>query len=57
MESRASPIFTMRRIASAFGTGNDPGWPMQIGHVFVLGSAPKTLRHPQNILVRVLSST
>ena len=57
MESRASPIFTMRRIASAFGTGNDPGWPMQMGHVFVLGSAPKTLRHPQNILVWVLSST
>jgi hypothetical protein len=30
---------------------------MQTGQVFVLGSAPKTLRHPQNILVRVSSST
>ena len=47
----------IRRIASAFGTGSDPGCPMQIGHVFVLGSSPKTLRHPQNIFVAVLSST
>src|SRR5438034_11393218 len=47
----------IRRIASAFGTGSDPGCPMQTGHVSVFGSSPKVLRQPQNIFVAVLSST
>lgn len=47
----------IRRIASRLGTGSDPGWPRHTGHVWVLGSSPNVLRQPQNILVRVLSST
>ena len=54
---RATPTFTIRAIASRLGTGSDPGCPRQTGHVRVLGSAPNSLRQPQNILVRVLSST
>ena len=47
----------IRRIASRFGTGRDPGWPRQTGQTFVLGSAPNASRHPQNIFVSVSSST
>ena len=47
----------MRRIASRLGTGNEPGWPRQTGHTFVLGGAPNSARQPQNIFVWVSSST
>ena len=53
----AIPTFTIRAIASRLGTGSDPGCPRQTGQVRVFGSAPNSLRQPQNILVRVLSST
>ena len=44
-------------IASRFGTGSVPGWPRHTGQTFVLGSSPNPLRQPQNIFVRVESST
>ena len=47
----------IRPIASRLGTGSVPGWPRHTGHVFVLGSAPNTFAHEQNIFVAVLSST
>ena len=47
----------MYSIAFSFGTGRVPGWPRHTGHTLVLGSAPNSFRHPQNILVRVESST
>ena len=44
-------------MASRLGTGSVPGWPRQTGQTLVLGSSPNPLRQPQNILVRVESST
>ena len=43
--------------AVRFGTGSDPGWPRQIGHVVVFGAAPNPLGQRQNIFVRVFSWT
>ncbi len=43
--------------ALAFATGKLPGKPKQIGHTFVFGGAPNALRHAQNILLAVSSST
>ena len=47
----------MDAMAARLGTGSEPGCPRHTGHTFVFGSAPNSTRHPQNILVRVLSST
>jgi hypothetical protein len=44
-------------IAASFGTGSEPGWPRHTGQTLVFGSAPNSLRQPQNILVLVESST
>ena len=44
-------------IAAAFATGSAPGSPRHTGQVCVLGSAPKVVEHPQNILDAVPSST
>ena len=41
----------------SFSTGSDPGSPRHTGQMFVFGSAPNSLRHPQNSLVAVASST
>src|SRR5699024_4615714 len=38
-------------------TGSAPGSPMHTGQTWVLGSAPKAVGQPQNILVAVCSST
>ena len=43
--------------ALALTTGSDPGRPRQTGQTCVLGSAPKTVEQPQNILDAVFSST
>jgi hypothetical protein len=48
---------TIEAIASAFGTGSEPGSPRHTGQTFALGGDPNSLRHPQNIFVRVDSST
>src|SRR5215212_11772087 len=53
----ASPIRIADSIALALTTGSDPGRPRQTGQVWVLGSAPKAVEQPQNILDAVLSST
>ena len=44
-------------MALALATGSEPGNPMHTGQTWVLGSAPKAVGHPQNILVAVHSST
>ena len=44
-------------MAARFGTGSDPGWPRHTGQVWVLGGAPNSFGHPQNIFVAVESST
>src|SRR5436190_23026244 len=44
-------------IAALFATGRLPGRPRQTGQVWVLGSAPNAVGQPQNIFVRVPSST
>src|SRR2546423_10048522 len=44
-------------MAFSLGTGRLPGWPRHTGQVWVLGAAPNSLRHPQNIFVAVESST
>src|SRR2546421_4805668 len=44
-------------IAALLATGRLPGRPRQTGHVWVLGSAPNAVGQPQNIFVRVPSST
>ncbi len=49
----------MRRASSTarrFITGSEPGRPRQTGQMFVFGSSPKALRHPQNSFVAVDSS-
>ena len=50
-------IFTMEAIAASFGTGREPGRPRHTGQTFVFGGAPKATGQPQNIFVRVESST
>src|SRR3954452_9051771 len=44
-------------IAALLATGRLPGRPRQTGQTWVLGSAPNPVGQPQNILVRVPSST
>ena len=44
-------------IAALLATGSEPGRPRQTGQTWVLGSAPKSVGQPQNILVLVPSST
>ncbi len=44
-------------IAALFATGSEPGRPRHTGQTWVLGSAPNPVGQPQNILVRVPSST
>src|SRR5215213_2221957 len=53
----ARPSLTVHSIARRLGTGSEPGWPRQIGHVRVFGSAPKPDSQRQNIFVRVFSWT
>lgn len=38
-------------------TGSAPGRPRQVGQTCELGSAPSSVEQPQNIFVRVPSST
>src|SRR5262245_3491163 len=44
-------------IAARLATGSEPGRPRHTGQICVLGSAPNAVRQPQNIFVRVPSST
>src|SRR5258708_25281772 len=44
-------------MARSFTTGSERGRPRQTGQVCVFGSAPNVVMQPQNILVRVPSST
>ena len=53
----ARPIRIVDSIACALTTGSAPGRPRQTGQVWVLGSAPKVVSQPQNILEAVPSST
>ena len=53
----ASPMRMADSTAAWLSTGSDPGSPRHTGHTWVLGSAPNSLAHPQNILVAVDSST
>ena len=53
----ASPMRMADSTAIWLSTGSEPGSPRHTGHTWVLGSAPKLLAHPQNILVCVDSST
>jgi hypothetical protein len=53
----ASPMRIVASIAARFATGSAPGRPRQTGQTWVLGSAPKSVGQPQNILVLVPSST
>ena len=53
----ARPMRIADSIALALATGSEPGSPMHTGHTCVLGSAPNSVGHPQNILVAVPSST
>src|SRR5438874_7132711 len=57
VDPSASPIRMVNSMAFSFGTGSEPGWPRQTGHVLVFGGEPNSLRHPQNIFVAVESST
>ena len=44
-------------IAALFGVGRVPGWPVQIGQMFVFGVCSSGLfKQAQNILLLVLSS-
>ncbi len=44
-------------MAFSFTVGSEPGRARQTGQVWVFGSAPNVVMQPQNILVRVPSST
>jgi hypothetical protein len=57
VQFRAKPIRIVYSIAVRFTTGSEPGRPRQTGQVWLLGSAPKVVVQPQNILVLVPSST
>ena len=50
-------MMTALSTARALTRGSEPGSPRQTGQTWVLGSAPNSLRQPQNIFVAVLSST
>src|SRR4051812_35443073 len=56
-QPRASPSLIVHSTARRLGTGSEPGWPRQTGHVRVFGSAPKPDSQRQNIFVRVFSWT
>ena len=43
--------------AAELSVGRAPGRPRHTGHTWVLGSAPKSVGQPQNILVTVDNST
>ena len=47
----------MYSIAALLITGSEPGRPRQTGQTAALGSEPKTVGQPQNILATVPSST
>src|SRR5690606_10285015 len=53
----ARPILIADSTPVALTTGSAPGRPRQTGQVWVFGSAPRAVAQPQNILVRVPSST
>ncbi len=53
----ASPMRTADSIAVRFTTGSAPGSARHTGHTCVLGAAPKSVAHPQNIFETVFSST
>jgi len=53
--SRTLPTLSARRSAASFKTGRAPGQPRQTGQVFLFGSAPKFVGHPQKSLERVAS--
>ena len=53
----ASPMRMVASIAALLATGSEPGRPRQTGHTWVFGSAPNVVGQPQNIFVRVPSST
>ena len=53
----ASPMRMAYSMAFALATGSEPGSPMHTGQTWVLGSAPKAVGQPQNILVAVPNST
>ena len=57
VQFRARPIRIVYSIAIRFTTGSEPGRPRQTGQTWLLGSAPKAVAQPQNILVLVPSST
>src|SRR5256885_9622428 len=57
VQFRANPMRIVYSIAVRFTTGSEPGRPRQTGQVWLLGSAPKVVTQPQNILVLVPSST
>jgi hypothetical protein len=44
-------------IAARLATGSEPGRPRQTGQTWVFGSPPNAVPQPQNIFVRVPSST
>ena len=44
-------------IAVSLATGSEPGRPRHTGQIWVFGSAPKVVAHPQNIFDAVDSST
>ena len=53
----ARPIRMADSTAAAFSVGSAPGMPRHTGQTCVLGSAPKSVGQPQNILVAVDNST
>ena len=53
----ASPMRMVASIAARLATGRLPGRPRHTGQTWVLGSAPNSVGHPQNIFVLVPSST
>src|SRR5262250_1557112 len=57
VQLRASPMRIVASMAARLATGRLPGRPRQTGHTWVLGVAPNSVGQPQNIFVRVPSST
>ena len=53
----ARPIRMVASMPARLATGSAPGRPRQTGHTWVFGSAPNSVRHPQNIFVFVPNST
>ena len=52
----ASPTRSASSTAFSFSTGSEPGSPRHTGQTLVFGSAPNSLRQPQNSFVAVASS-